>query len=279
MDKELQIGKQNRLYIDEESEFGLFLKAEDEGRVLLPNAYREDFMKVGEELEVFLYSDSEDRLVATTQKPLAYLGEFCVAPIVDVAKFGTFVDIGLSKHLLIPKVLQLGKPKVGEKVLIYITLDKFDERLIGTQKTREYIKFCDKEYKQNQAVEILVASKTPMGYKVIIENQYEGLVFENEVFAHLDIGERREAYIKKQRKDGKLDISLQKVGVKHGNTNQNIILEKLQANGGKLAITSKSSPEVISRVFGMSKKAFKLALNKLHEDEKIEIKENGIIIA
>lgn len=279
MNKTIEIGKINNLLIDEESDFGMFLKAKDDERVLLPNAYVEDFMKVGEYIDVYIYSDSEDRLVATTQRPIAYINEFCYAEVVDMTKFGAFVDIGLPKHLLIPRIMQNSDYKIGDKKLIMIRVDKFGDRLIGTEKFREFIKFCDKEYKLNEEVKIIVISVTPLGYKVVVENSYEGLIFANEVFEKIEVGDVKTAYVKKVRKDGKLDIGLQKIGNKHGNNNQNTLIEKIKQSGGKLPLNSKSSPEEISKYVGMSKKAFKLSLNKLLDEKKIKIIDDGIIIA
>ncbi len=271
MDKSIQVGKINNLKINRVSEPGIYLISEDETEVLLPNAYVTKEMQIDQDLEVFIYTDSEDRLVATTLKPYVYLDEFAFLEIVDVAKFGYFVDIGLPKDILVPKNRQKGIFHEGSRIVLQLQIDEKTDRLIASQKFE-----LDKNVvglKRNDEVDILVYSKTPLGFKVIINNKFEGLIFHNEIFSKISIGDRKKAYIKNIRPDGKADIVLQKIGEKVKN---DTVLEILEDNGGKLNFTYKSSAEDINEVFGISKKSFKATLTKLLAEDKIILDEDSI---
>jgi len=271
LDKSIQVGKINNLKINRVSEPGIYLISEDETEVLLPNAYVTKEMQIDQDLEVFIYTDSEDRLVATTLKPYVYLDEFAFLEIVDVAKFGYFVDIGLPKDILVPKNRQKGIFHEGSRIVLQLQIDEKTDRLIASQKFE-----LDKNVvglKRNDEVDILVYSKTPLGFKVIINNKFEGLIFHNEIFSKISIGDRKKAYIKNIRPDGKADIVLQKIGEKVKN---DTVLEILEDNGGKLNFTYKSSAEDINEVFGISKKSFKATLTKLLAEDKIILDEDSI---
>lgn len=271
MDKTIQVGKLNNLKINRVSEPGIYLISEDETEVLLPNAYVNKEMQIGQDLEVFIYTDSEDRLVATTLKPYLYLNEFAYLEIVDMAKFGAFVDIGLPKDILVPKNRQRSSFHTGSMKVLQLQLDDKTNRLLASEKF-ELVK-VGKDFSKNDEVEILVYSKTPLGFKVIVNNIYEGLIYHNEVFTKVNIGDRKKAYIKVVRPDGKLDISLQKIGLKEKN---DTVLDILIKNGGKLEFTYKSSAEDINEVFGISKKSFKATLTKLLNEDKIILDEDSI---
>ena len=271
MDKSIQVGKLNNLKINRVSEPGIYLISEDETEVLLPNAYVNKEMQIGENLEVFIYTDSEDRLVATTLKPYLYLNEFAFLEIVDTAKFGVFVDIGLPKDILVPRNRQRSSFHKGASKVLQLQLDDKTNRLIASEKFE--LEKTAKGFKKNDEVEILIYSKTPLGFKVIVNNTYEGLIYHNEIFANISIGDRKKAYVKTLRSDGKLDISLQKIGLKEKN---DTVLDILKQNGGKLDFTYKSSAEDINKVFGISKKSFKATLTKLLDEDKIILDENSI---
>lgn len=271
MDKTIQVGKLNNLKINRVSEPGIYLISEDETEVLLPNAYVNKEMQIGQDLEVFIYTDSEDRLVATTLKPYLYLNEFAYLEIVDMAKFGAFVDIGLPKDILVPKNRQRSSFHTGSMKVLQLQLDDKTNRLLASEKF-ELVK-VGKDFSKNDEVEILIYSKTPLGFKVIVNNIYEGLIYHNEVFTKVNIGDRKKAYIKVVRPDGKLDISLQKIGLKEKN---DTVLDILIKNGGKLEFTYKSSAEDINEVFGISKKSFKATLTKLLNEDKIILDEDSI---
>ncbi|WP_026805918.1 CvfB family protein [Aliarcobacter faecis] len=271
MDQKIEQGVINTLKVNRVSEPGIYLISGDETEVLLPNAYVNKTMQIDSLIDVFIYTDSEDRLVATTLKPYLYLNEFANLKIVDSAKFGYFVDIGLAKDLLVPKNRQKGSFSVGAYKVLQMQFDEKTKRLIASEK---YILEKEpKNLKQNDEVEIILYSKTPLGFKVIVNNLYEGMIFHSEVFENLKIGDKKRAYVKKVRDDNKLDISLQKIGQK---IDDNKIIEILKNSGGSINFTYKSDVEDIKRVFAMSKKSFKATLTKLLEEKKIILEEDKI---
>lgn len=271
MNEKIEIGKLNTLRVNRVSEPGIYLISLDENEVLLPNAYVNKTMEIDSLLEVFVYTDSEDRPVATTLKPYAKLGEFSYLEVVDVAKFGAFVDIGLPKDILVPKNRQSSSFHVGAKKVLQIQLDDRTNRLIASEKFQ--LLKNPTTLQKNDEVEILVYSKTPLGFKVIVENSFDGMLFHNEIFENIKIGDNKRAYIKNIREDKKLDISLQKIGEK---IKDDIVFETLQKNGGELNFTYKSDAEHIKKVFGISKKSFKATLTKLLEEGKIVLTESSI---
>ncbi|OCL87936.1 MULTISPECIES: CvfB family protein [Arcobacteraceae] len=261
----------NTLKVNRVSEPGIYLISADETEVLLPNAYVKKEMNIDSLIDVFIYTDSEDRLVATTLKPYIYLNEFASLKIVDSAKFGYFVDIGLAKDLLVPKNRQKGSFFVGAYKVLQMQFDDRTNRLIASEK---YILNSEvKGLKQGDEVEIILYSKTPLGYKVIVDNLYEGMIFHSEIFENIKIGDKKRAYIKNLREDGKLDISLQKIGQK---VDEDKVLDILKENGGVINFTYKSDANDIKDVFAMSKKAFKATLTKLLEEKKIKLEEDKI---
>jgi predicted RNA-binding protein (virulence factor B family) len=277
MNNTIDIGLINTLTINRFTDNGAYLIAQDEQEVLLPNSYLTKDMQEGDEVEAFIYTDSEDRIVATTTYPKGIRGDFIVTQVLDVTSFGAFVDIGLPKDLLVPKAKQKTTFEVGDKKAIFITIDDKTNRLIGTEKINNYLLTDTTSLRKNQKVNILVIQKTDLGYKVIVENNYEGLIFNNEIFQTIEIGDRLEAFIKNKRPDGKLDIVLQQIGKKNvQNQASQSIVEKLKSNDGFLPFTSKSDPEIIKENFGLSKKNFKATLTQLVNENKIVVVENGI---
>ena len=273
IDEKIKQGVVNTLRVNRVSEPGIYLISGDETEVLLPNAYVKKDMAIDSLLDVFIYTDSEDRLVATTLKPYLYLNEFAYLKIVDSAKFGYFVDIGLPKDLLVPKNRQKGTYNIGSYKVLQMQFDERTSRLIASEK---YILEEDpKNLKQGDEVEIILYSKTPLGFKVIVNNSYEGMIFHSEIFENLKIGDKKRAYIKNLREDKKLDISLQKIGEK---VDPNKVLEILKANGGVLNFTYKSDAEDIKNIFAMSKKAFKATLTKLIDEKKINLENDRICL-
>ena len=273
----IQLGKLNNLKINRKSDFGLFLSDARDSEVLLPNAYVTPQMKTGGILEVFIYHDSEDRLTATTQKPVAMLDEFGFFEVVDVAPFGAFVDWGLPKHLLVPSKMQKEPFKVGEKKFLRIIYDEKTHRLVATEKFSKYLDHNPKGLATNQEVKALIIKETDLGFKCIVDDKYEGLLYKNEVFEPLEIGEVRTAYIKKRRSDGNLDLSLRKLGAKASKDSQQKILTLLKEHKGRLPFNSKSTPESITEFFGMSKKEFKRTLVLLQEKGLVDVSEKGIV--
>ena len=273
IDEKIKQGVVNTLRVNRVSEPGIYLISGDETEVLLPNAYVKKDMAIDSLLDVFIYTDSEDRLVATTLKPYLYLNEFANLKIVDSAKFGYFVDIGLPKDLLVPKNRQKGTYNVGSYKVLQMQFDERTNRLIASEKY--FLENEPKNVKQGDEVEIILYSKTPLGFKVIVNNLFEGMIFHSEIFENLKIGDKKRAYIKNLREDKKLDISLQKIGEK---VDSNKVLEILKANGGVLNFTYKSDAEDIKNIFAMSKKAFKATLTKLIDEKKINLENDRICL-
>ena len=271
INEHIYVGELNTLRVNRVSEPGIYLVSGDETEVLLPNAYVTKDMDIDSLLDVFIYTDSEDRLVATTLKPYVYLYEIASLEVVDNMKFGSFVDIGLPKHILVPKNRQKGTYEIGKRKVLQLQLDDKTNRLIASEKFQLLKEIKDLE--KNAEVEIILYSKTPLGYKVIINNSYEGMIYHTEIFENLKIGDKKRAYIKNIRDDNKIDVSLQKIGEKPTGDK---VFDILVKNGGKLDFTYKSEAEDIIKVFGMSKKAFKASLTKLISENKIVLEESSI---
>ncbi|MFK5936997.1 MAG: S1-like domain-containing RNA-binding protein [Sulfurimonas sp.] len=274
----LELGLMNTLKIDRLTTPGAYLMAQDGNDVLLPGPYLTPEMKEGTLIDVFLYTDSEDRLVATTLKPTAMLDEFALFEVVDTAPFGAFMDWGLSKDLLIPNMFQKTPFKVGEKRFLKVIYDERTHRLVGTEKLGEFFDKKVKGLAQNKEAKILIIAKTPLGYKCIVDDKYEGLIYHNEIFENINIGDLKTAYVKTVRKDGNIDLTLRKPGSKKSGGSNDKLLELLKQNNGIMPYNYKSDAELIKSVFGMSKKEFKRTLTALQNAGDIEIKDTGIYL-
>ena len=278
LNQKLVIGEKNRLEIFRQTDNGFYLRAQDENEVLLPNQYITPSMKIGGEVDVFLYHDSEDRIVAVTTFPQAIVGEFGYFEVVDVAHFGAFVDWGLPKDLFVPKSMQKIPFKVGMKTVLRVCKDDDTDRVVGNHKYTQYINKDTQNLSKNQEVKFIVYKETELGFKVIVENQYDGLIFHSEVFGPLRTGDKKSGYIKLIREDGKLDIALRPTGEANENLASQKVMEVLTANNGKMKYHYKSTPEEINLMFGLSRKIFKKALTSLSESGKITVDENGIAL-
>ena len=274
----LELGKINTLIIDRLTTPGAYLMAEDGNDVLLPGVYLTKEMKEDSFVDVFLYTDSEDRLVATTLTPVAKLDEFAFFECIDVAPFGAFMNWGLSKDLLVPNMFQKEPIKIGDRRFLKVIYDEKTHRLVGTEKTASFFDKKVKGLKPNQEVKILIISKTPLGFKCIVEDKYEGLIYHNEIFEKINIGDEKKAFIKTIRKDANIDLSLRKAGSKNSDGNIEKVLELIKNSGGSMPYNYKSDAELIKDVFGLSKKEFKRTLTSLLEADKIEVKDTGIYL-
>ena len=276
--EQIKIGEVNTLKIERDTDYGYYLVAKDYNEVLLPNIYiMEDEMPMGSLLDVFIYTDSEDRPVATTKMPYAKLGEYGYFTVVDYKSYGAFVNWGLPKDLFVPLSQQKEYFTISKKYLLRVCLDEQTGRLYGTQKIGKYFNREMKGLHQNKVLDAIVLAKTPLGYKVVADNQYEGMLFENEIFEPIKVGDQKKVYIKTVRKDGKLDLSLQPIGkqAKIGEA-EGSILKRLEEAGGELPFTYKSDAEEIQKVFGLSKKNFKRTLTALIEKKEIILLDNAI---
>ena len=274
----LELGKINTLLIDRLTTPGAYMMAEDGNDVLLPGQYLTQDMKEGMLLDVFLYTDSEDRLVATTLKPTAMLDEMALFEVLDTTSFGAFMDWGLSKDLLVPNMFQKTPFKVGEKRFLRVIYDERTHRLVGTEKLGDFLDKNVKGLAVNKEAKILIISRTPLGFKCIVNDKYEGLIYHNEIFEKIALGDEKTAYVKTVRKDGHIDLTLRKPGSKQNGDSHDKVLALLKENKGIMPYNYKSDAQLIKDVFALSKKEFKRSLTKLQEDGKIEIKETGIYL-
>ncbi len=274
----LELGFMNTLRVDRDTAPGIYLMAEDEEDVLLPGQYVTDDMLEDTLVDVFLYTDSEDRLVATTRKPTAMLDEFALFDVIDVAPFGAFVDWGLTKDLLVPNMFQKTPFSVGEKRFLKVVYDERTHRLVGTEKLGDFFERRVKGLKPSEEVKILIIAKTPLGFKCIVNEKYEGLIYHSDIFENISLGDKKTAYIKTIRKDGNIDLNLKKAGSKQSGDSADKVFTLLQQNNGIMPYNYKSDAELIKDIFGLSKKDFKRSLTKLQDSGKIEVKDTGIYI-
>ncbi|WP_057936762.1 CvfB family protein [Algoriphagus resistens] len=270
-----ELGLISKLPINRFTDFGAYLALNSGEELLLPKGYLTGEEKEGDEIEVFVYTDSEDRPVAVTQKPLALLDEFAVLKAKEVTSFGTFMDWGLPKDLFVPKS-EMGKNmEVGQKYLVKVCVDYKTNRLIGVNKYRDFIRLAPLDWEVGKELEGLIFEETDLGFKVLIDNEYEGLLFKNEVFQPLELGEKRKVYVKKNREDGKLDLQLLPLGRVKYDEGSEKILSILEAKGF-LPLHDKSAPEEIQEHLAMSKKHFKQCIGQLYKARMIQIEPEGI---
>ncbi len=276
----MEVGKYNTLQILRGTSVGMYLGDEEGNDVLLPHKYIPENAQIGESIEVFIYRDSEDRLIATTLKPSILLNQFAILEVVAATQFGAFLDWGLEKDLFVPFKEQNHKLQKGQYVPVYLYLDEQTDRVVASAKVHKYFKNLDGvDLDEGQEVDLLVFEKTELGHNVVVNNLYKGLVYENETFRRLAWGDTTKGYVKLIRDEGKIDISLQPLGfLKTLEPNQKAILDKLQQSGGTLNLSDNSDPIEIQEVLEMSKKAFKKAIGVLYKDKKILIKDDSIVL-
>ncbi len=255
----MNIGKWNTLAVLRDTKFGLFLGDTEGNDVLLPNKYCPKDAKIGDQLEVFLYRDSEERLVATTLTPLVKLNSFAYLTVRQVGTIGAFLDWGLEKDLLAPYREQDPRMEVGYAYIVYMYLDDLTNRLVATNRIRRYLNNDELEVEVGDTVQILVAEEVEIGFRVIVNNRHSGILYRSELFQPVRVGDRMLAFVKAIRPDNKLDISLQKQGFENVETQVKELLAKLEAIGGKLALGDKSDPAAVQAQLNMSKKTFKKA--------------------
>lgn len=275
----IEIGKKNTLTAARQSSVGVYLEDNKGNEVLLPNKYVPKSLKTGELLEVFIYKDSEDRLVATTLVPLVERGTFANLRVNQVSSFGAFMDWGMEKDLLVPDKEQLVRMKEGETYLVYCYLDEMSERLVGSSKIKKFLSNDNHNLAFGTMVEATIFDDTPLGYLAIVNKKHMGLIYHNEVYGRLNLGETLSAYVKKVKELGEIDLSLQKIGFEHVDDQTEVILDHLRKNKGFLNLSDNSSPEEIQARMKMSKKVFKKAIGILYRQKKIRIENDGIYFA
>lgn len=274
----IELGKFNRLEVVKEVEFGMYLDGGEEGEILLPLRYVPEECKVGDKLNVFIYLDNEERLVATTLTPLVQVGQFACLEVAWVNQYGAFLDWGLMKDLFVPFREQKMKMQVGKKYVVHAHLDDESYRIVASAKVERYLSKERAAYQPGEEVEILIWQKTDLGFKAIIEHQYGGLLYESEIFRPLQAGMTLKAYVKQVREDGKIDLMLQKPGVGKVEDFAVTLLEYIREQGGTTSLNDKSPAEDIYAVFGVSKKTFKKAVGDLYKKQLVILEDNKIRI-
>ncbi|ELJ8821991.1 S1-like domain-containing RNA-binding protein [Vibrio parahaemolyticus] len=276
----IKIGQINSLEVIKKADFGVFLDGDDYGSVLLPNKHVPEGTELGDHIEVFLYFDSESQLAATIDKPFAQVGEWGLMKIEGINQTGAFVNWGIKeKDLLIPFSEQRARFTAGQNILVYVYTDKASGRIVGTTKFNKWLDKTPANYEVNEEVDLIIAERSQLGYKAIVNGKHWGMIFPSDVFGKLFIGKKLKGYIKQVREDGKIDLSLQKVGVAKMDDLSSKIIDLLEKKGGFLPLNDKSSPEAIFDAFRTSKGTYKKTIGGLYKQGKIVIEKDGIRLA
>jgi len=272
----LEVGRINRLTIARITDSGAFLTA-DGGDILLPGKYIPENAGPGDDLDVFVYRDSRDRLIATTRTPKAMLGEFALMEVKEAGNFGTFLDWGLEKDLLVPYAEQTVRMKKGEKHVVRVYLDNTG-RVAASARIDTILEQFNDTLQEGEQVDIMIYAFTDLGAKVIVNNRYCGLLFKNELYGKPKIGDQLKGYVKRIRDDKKIDITLRKGGADEATSDKQAVLQAIELNNGFLPLHDRSSPEEISVMLRMSKKSFKKAVGGLYKDGIILLGDTGITL-
>lgn len=274
----VKVGQINELEIIKETDIGVYLDGDSLGQVFMPFRYVPPGKKAGDRVEVFIYFDSEDRIIATTEKPKAMVGDFAYLKAIAVNQVGAFLDWGLPKDLLVPYSEQKQTMVEGQSYAVAIFYDKESNRIAASSKLN---KFLDREpgrYHNGLEVDLLICDHSDIGYNAVINNQHWGVLFDSEVYRPIKIGQTIKGYIKRIRDDGKIDLCLQQPGYKKVTTLSDRVLEELKKQGGYLPLSDKSAPDAIYKAFGASKKAYKMAIGALYKNRQITIEKDGITL-
>lgn len=274
----LGIGEYHTLTIDRDTEPGLFLKNNEGDEVLLPNKYKPSTFDIGDEIRVFVYLDHQERPVATTLDPYVKLDEFAYLKCVEVSDIGAFLDWGLEKHLFVPYREMASKMRKDSWYLVFCYLDEETGRLVASSKTNAFLDNRELTVEPYEEVDLIVANPTDLGVNVIVNEIHQGLIYKDDLFQDVQVGDRLKGWVKKTRADGKIDITLQRPGYRSIEPNAQDILNELSLKNGFLPLTDKSSPDEIQAKLQMSKKSFKKAIGTLYKQRQIEIKDDGIYL-
>lgn len=270
------LGKINPLKVVKQVDFGVYLDGDSDGEILLPKRYVPEGTAVGDTLQVFIYTDSEDRIIATTEKPLALVGEFAFLEVVEVNRMGAFLEWGLMKQLFVPFREQREPMEVGKHYPVFVYVDFETHRITASSKLARFIDNTHPELEEGQEVDLLLHQHTNLGWKAIINQQYGGVLYENEVFQPLSIGQQLKGYVKQVRSDDKIDLMLQKPGFEKIDDFSVRLHEQLVAAGGFLPFTDKSPADAVYDRFGVSKKTFKKAVGDLYKKRLVTLEQAGI---
>lgn len=272
----IEIGKTCKLEVVKQVSFGVYLNAHELGQVLLPNKVTPKDCQVGDMIDVFLYLDSQDMVIATTRRPLAQVGQFAYLKTVAIGPFGAFLDWGLDKDLFLPFGEQHKPAEEGRSYLVYVHVNKADERILASSKIEKFLDNTPANYQDGEQVDLIIGGTTDLGYKAIINHQHWGVLYQNEVFQKLKFGQKVRGYIKQVRRDGKIDLVLQKGGKAELDQHAMIIMSKLKSANGFLPLTDKTDADVIYDSLGMSKKAFKRSIGGLFKSGHLSIDDDGL---
>ncbi len=274
----INIGEYNTLRILRDTEPGLFLGDADENEVLLPNRYVPEYFEIGDSIEAFIYLDNEERIIATTDKPFVTNGEFALLRCNDVTNYGAFLDWGLVKELFCPFKEQAFPMKKGGWYLIHCYLDEKTERLVASSKTNRFLSNAELTVSEFDEVDIIISHPSDIGMNVIVNNKHFGLIYKDNIFQDLSIGDTLKGIVKKIRPGNKIDIALGQIGYRNIEPNADLIMKALEDNSGFIPLHDKSSPEAIKEQLQMSKKNFKKAIGTLYKKKFITIKEDGVYL-
>jgi predicted RNA-binding protein (virulence factor B family) len=272
----VEIGNINTLEVLRETDNGFYLDGIELGEILMPQKFITEEVRDSMEATVFVYTDSEDRLVATTETPFVKVGGFALLKAIEISRFGAFLDWGLPKDLLVPFREQKADMIEGRSYIVYVYLDLQTKRIAASAKLDKYLDNTPPEYEIGDEVDLLIGEKTDLGYKAIINNEHWGILYSNQVFKPLFIGQKIKGYISKVREDDKIDLLLEKPGYEKVDAISRKILDKLKENNGFMAVSDKTSPDMIKALFGISKKNFKKAIGGLYRKRMISFKSDGI---
>lgn len=272
----MELGKVNKLIAKRFAPQGLYLSDAEENEVLLPNSRMPQKPSLNAELEAFVYRDSEERLIATLDKPIAQVGEIAGLQVMDIAPFGYFLDWGLDKQVLLPKREVRQSLNVGDYVGVFLYVDTLSERITASARLERHFNHNIDHLNEQDGVEVTILQREKLGFLVTFGEGFHGMIYHNEIFAKLQPGQKVKAYIRKLREDGKVDLILQPEGMDHIEPSAKIILEKLEQAGGKLPFHDKSDPAAIQNEFGMSKKTFKKAIGTLYKKKLISLEKDSI---
>ena len=275
----VKLGKYNQLEVVKTVDFGVYLNGGDDGEILLPSRYVPEGCKPGDVLNVFIYLDNEERLIATTLQPYVQVGEFACLEVAWVNEYGAFLDWGLMKDLFVPFREQKMKMQKGHRYVVHTHVDEDSYRIMASAKVERYLSKELPEYQPGEEVEVMVWQKTDLGYKVIVDNKFGGLVYQKEIFKPLEPGMHMQAFVRQVREDGKIDLTLQKDGLQKVDDFAEVLLQYIKDNDGHTSLNDKSPAEEIYETFGVSKKTFKKAVGDLYKKRLIVLVEGGIRLA
>ena len=273
------LGKYNQLEVVKEVDFGVYLNGGDDGEILVPSRYVPEGCRPGDMLNVFIYLDNEERLIATTLQPKVQVDEFACLEVAWVNEYGAFLDWGLMKDLFVPFREQKMKMQKGHRYVVHAHVDEDSYRIMASAKVEKYLSKDMPPYQSGEEVEVMAWQKTDLGYKVIVDNKYSGLVYQKEIFKALEPGMKMQAYIRQVREDGKIDLTLQKDGLQKVGDFAEVLLQYIKEQGGHTSLNDKSAAEDIYDTFGVSKKTFKKAVGDLYKKRLILLVEDGIRLA